>query len=128
MNILSAEEQQEFSLCYILEDEGVMKPLRNDEYIMDVTTQLESRRRAANNGEEGDYLLILTRAVWLQPLRRDSQLYVDALFFQLMPNYISGLMTPLGKGGVVSATLMVEWLYSLIHSVISFILCTFRAM
>uniref|UniRef100_A0A915CY47 MyTH4 domain-containing protein n=1 Tax=Ditylenchus dipsaci TaxID=166011 RepID=A0A915CY47_9BILA len=97
MKVRSSEEQQEFSLCYILEKDNTMKALNNDEYILDVITELDSKQE--------EYILILTRTVWIHPLRSDSDLYCDALFFQIMPNYIAGLLTSLVNGNVTAAIL-----------------------
>lgn len=77
-----------------------MKNLNNDEYILDVTTELETRNE--------EYILILTRSVWIHPLRQDSALYSDALFFQIMPNYIAGLMISF-KQGQISAAILVTF-------------------
>lgn len=55
--------------------DGGMKILNNDEYIMDVTTELD----VANE----EYILLLTRSVWISPLRADNPLYIDVLFFQV---------------------------------------------
>lgn len=49
--------------------------LNNDEYIMDVITELELK--------EEEYALMLTRSAWISPLRTDNWLYVDVLFFQV---------------------------------------------
>lgn len=81
-----------------------MKTLNNDEYVLDVITELEARKNG--NDLTNDYILILTRSVWIHPLRVDSQLYTDALFFQIMPNYIAGLLTWLCNGNVMAATLV----------------------
>src|SRR5688572_469784 len=45
--------------------------------------------------------------VWLHPLRRDSELRTDALFFQLMPNYLAGLYTTLRADGSATASTLV---------------------
>ncbi|KAI1732084.1 myTH4 domain-containing protein [Ditylenchus destructor] len=97
MNVRSNEEQQEFSLCYVLEEDNSMKFLNNDEYVMDVITELDSRKE--------EYTFILTRIVFIHPLRQDSDLYSDALFFQIMPNYIAGLLNSLNNGMVSAAVL-----------------------
>lgn len=120
MNILSINEQQEFVLCYILDKgncksliklftnqfllDNTMKMLNNDEYVLDVITELEAKE--TNNDSISDYILILTRNVWIHPLRIDNQLYTDALFFQIMPNYIAGLLTWLCNGNIMAAILV----------------------
>lgn len=87
MNVLSESEQHEFALCYILEKDSSLRVLNNDQYILDVTTELDSKNER--------YTLILTRTVWIHPLREDNQLYIDVLFFQIVPNYMAGLLTTL---------------------------------
>ncbi|KAL3095356.1 hypothetical protein niasHS_007455 [Heterodera schachtii] len=98
MNIRSVAEQQEFSLCYILLKDNSMHTLLNDEYVMDVCTELETR------GD--DFVLILTRSVWLHPIRRECDLCTDALFFQLLPNYLAGLPVSLRADGSATAALL----------------------
>jgi len=73
LNIRSPLEQQEFCLCYVVEADNTMKLMANDEYILDVTTELEFKRR--------DYFLLLKRTVWIHPLRLDNDLYIDVMFF-----------------------------------------------
>jgi hypothetical protein len=67
--------------------------------VLDVCTELDLR------GEE--FLLVLTRTVWLHPLRRDNNLYTDALFFQLVPNYLAGIFTSFRRDGTVTAGTLV---------------------
>lgn len=55
--------------------DNTMKLMANDEYILDVTTELEFKRR--------DYFLLLKRTVWIHPLRLDNDLYIDVMFFQV---------------------------------------------
>ncbi|VDN04137.1 unnamed protein product [Thelazia callipaeda] len=74
LNIRSPAEQQEFCLCYILESEGKIKMLANDEYIMDICTKLEH--------DQKQYFLLLKRTVWIHPLRLDNARYIDVMFFQ----------------------------------------------
>ena len=90
MNVLSEAEQHEFALCYILEKDSTLRVLSNDEYILDVTSELETKNE--------NFTFILTRTVWIHPLREDNKLYIDVLFFQLVPNYMTGLLTTLPKG------------------------------
>ncbi|KAE9553870.1 hypothetical protein FO519_002911 [Halicephalobus sp. NKZ332] len=90
MNVLSEAEQHEFALCYILEKDNSLRVLSNDEYILDVTSELETKNEK--------FTFILTRTVWIHPLREDNKLYIDVLFFQLVPNYMTGLLTNLPKG------------------------------
>uniref|UniRef100_A0A0R3S326 MyTH4 domain-containing protein n=1 Tax=Elaeophora elaphi TaxID=1147741 RepID=A0A0R3S326_9BILA len=80
LNIRSAAEQQEFCLCYILESEDKIKMLANDEYVMDVCTELEHNQK--------QYFLLLKRTVWIHPLRLDNARYIDAMFFQVFLSHI----------------------------------------
>lgn len=56
--------------------ESTMKLLSNDEYILDVCTELEHQKK--------DYFLLLKRTVWIHPLRLDNNLYIDVMFFQVI--------------------------------------------
>lgn len=52
-----------------------MRVASNDEYILDICTMMEHRNV--------DYVFILRREVWIHPLRIDSALYIDAMFYQV---------------------------------------------
>ncbi|CDW54393.1 MyTH4 and SH3 9 domain containing protein [Trichuris trichiura] len=95
LNIKSSLEQQEFSLCVVVETSQI---LSNDEYILDVTTELE------NNGL--DYFILLKRIVWMHPLRKDSVLYTDIMFFQILPDYLEGLLVIMRGPDSLSAATM----------------------
>ncbi|KFD55371.1 hypothetical protein M513_03711 [Trichuris suis] len=98
LNIKSSLEQQEFSLCVVIETSNTMRILSNDEYILDVTTELE------NNGL--DYFILLKRIVWMHPLRKDSELYTDIMFFQVLPDYLEGLLVIMRGPDSLSAATM----------------------
>jgi len=98
LNIRSASEQQEFCLCYILEAENAMKLLATDDYILDVTTELDHKQK--------EYFLLLKRTVWIHPIRLDNQLYIDVMFFQLVPDYLEGLLVIMQTIDTLSATMM----------------------
>uniref|UniRef100_A0AC35U717 Unconventional myosin-XV n=1 Tax=Rhabditophanes sp. KR3021 TaxID=114890 RepID=A0AC35U717_9BILA len=83
MNVVSIAEQQEFSLSYIIEHDNEMHIIANDAYILDETTKLTLENKKV--------MLVLKRNVWIQPLRFDNPLLIDALFSQIIPDYISGL-------------------------------------
>uniref|UniRef100_A0AC34F7I7 MyTH4 domain-containing protein n=1 Tax=Panagrolaimus sp. ES5 TaxID=591445 RepID=A0AC34F7I7_9BILA len=97
MNVWSDAEQHEFALCYILEKDSTLRVLSNDEYILDITSELETRNEK--------FILILTRTVWIHPMREDNDLYIDVLFFQVVPNYMAGLLTimPMNNSNQLSA-------------------------
>lgn len=52
-----------------------MKLLATDDYILDVTTELEHKQK--------EYFLLLKRTVWIHPIRLDNSLYIDVMFFQV---------------------------------------------
>ncbi|CEF59852.1 Unconventional myosin-XV [Strongyloides ratti] len=83
MNIYSINEQQEFSLCYLIENENNMKIISNNQYILDITTKMTLEKKKI--------MLVLKRFVWISPLRFDNNLFIDAMFYQILPDYISGL-------------------------------------
>ncbi|VDN59410.1 unnamed protein product [Dracunculus medinensis] len=108
LNIRSPTEQQEFCLCYILEIENIMKLLSNDEYILDICTELEHKKK--------EYFLLLKRTVWIHPLRLDNILYIDVMFFQIVPDYIEGLLIA-PKPATLSAAFLeeVSFIGALLH-------------
>lgn len=83
MNIFSLKEQQEFSLCYLIENENNMEIISNNEYILDITTKMTLEKKKI--------MLVLKRFVWISPLRFDNNLLIDVMFYQILPDYISGL-------------------------------------
>lgn len=60
--------------------------LANDEYVMDVCTELEYNQK--------QYILLLKRTVWIHPLRLDNALYIDAMFFQVIYLFFSLSFSP----------------------------------
>lgn len=53
-----------------------MRLLSNDEYVLDICTDLERNNR--------NYFLLLKRTAWIHPIRLDNELYIDVLFFQVL--------------------------------------------
>ncbi len=91
-----------------------MKLLATDDYILDVTTELDHKQK--------EYFLLLKRTVWIHPIRLDNQLYIDVMFFQvrvssfdhkchsffqLVPDYLEGLLVIMQTIDSLSATMMV---------------------
>ncbi|VDN45569.1 unnamed protein product [Gongylonema pulchrum] len=83
-----------------------MKMLANDEYVLDVCTELEHHQKS--------YFLLLKRTVWIHPLRLDNARYIDVMFFQVVPDYIEGLLIA-PKNGKISAEALVS-VNSSVHS------------
>ncbi|ETN83438.1 myTH4 domain protein [Necator americanus] len=96
LNIRSPSEQQEFCLCYILEKENRMEYCNNDDYILDICTELEHKRQ--------QFHFLLKRCTWVHPLRLDHPVYIDVLFFQVVPDYMEGKFLMRQAGGYLSAS------------------------
>merc|ERR1712241_1133010 len=77
-------EREEFSLYCIIEGQTFTRPLYKEQYILDVTTDLQ--RQGAI------YYLIFCRSVWHHPLRLDNKLYIEVVFNQIAPDYLEGLL------------------------------------
>jgi len=77
-------ERDEFSLYCIIEGQTFTRPLYREQYILDVTTDLQ--RQGAI------YYLIFCRSVWHHPLRLDNKLYIEVVFNQIAPDYLEGLL------------------------------------
>ncbi|KIH49715.1 hypothetical protein ANCDUO_20209, partial [Ancylostoma duodenale] len=84
LNIRSPSEQQEFCLCYVLEKdppfilllpENRTEYCNNDDYILDICTELEHKRQ--------QFHFLLKRCTWVHPLRLDHPVYIDVMFFQV---------------------------------------------
>ncbi|GMT07041.1 hypothetical protein PENTCL1PPCAC_29215 [Pristionchus entomophagus] len=99
LNIRSPSEQQEFVLCAVLENAHAdTHYVKNDEYLLDIATELEHKTTP--------YSFHLRRAVWLHPLRLDSALYIDCMYYQILPDYQTGLLvSPQNNGHFSAATL-----------------------
>jgi len=59
-------------------------PLQREEYILDVTTELQKNQQV--------YYLIFCRSVWFFPMRLESDVYVEVVFNQIAPDYLEGLL------------------------------------
>ena len=84
INVVSSPEVDEFSLYCIVEGDTFTMPLAREEYILDVTTELQKNQQV--------FYLIFCRSVWHFPLRLDSQLYIEVVFNQIAPDYLEGLL------------------------------------
>lgn len=61
LNIVEAPEAEEFSVYCIVEGDTFTMPLQKEEYILDVTTELQKNQQT--------FYLIFCRSVWFYPLR-----------------------------------------------------------
>ncbi|KFM66332.1 Unconventional myosin-XV, partial [Stegodyphus mimosarum] len=84
MGISTEFEIQEYSLYCIVEGDQYTMPLEYDEYILDLVAELERN--------ENTYYLIFCRSVWYCDLRLDSELYIDTIFHQIIPDYLAGYL------------------------------------
>ena len=75
-----------------------MKLISNDEYVLDVCTELDEKNR--------QFFLLLKRTAWIHPLRLDNSLYIDVMFFQVVPDYLEGLLIVMRTEDSVSAAVM----------------------
>lgn len=62
-------------------------PLESDEYILDLIAELERN--------ENKYYLVFCRSVWYYELRLDSELYIEIIFHQIIPDYLEGYLLTL---------------------------------
>ncbi|WKY16951.1 hypothetical protein Q1695_001507 [Nippostrongylus brasiliensis] len=96
LNIRSPSEQQEFCLCYVLEKDNRIEYCANDDYILDICTELEHKRQK--------FHFLLKRCTWVHPLRLDHMVYIDVMFFQIVPDYLQGLYLTRQASGHLSAS------------------------
>ncbi|VDP07507.1 unnamed protein product [Heligmosomoides polygyrus] len=96
LNIRSPSEQQEFCLCYVLEKDNRTEYCANDDYILDICTELEHKRQ--------QFHFLLKRCTWVHPLRLDHPVYIDVMFFQVVPDYLQGLLLTRQASGHLSAS------------------------
>lgn len=69
--------------CEFYLDEYTL-PLERDEYVLDLTAELE------RNGHQ--YYLVFCRSLWYHDLRLDSELYIEIVFQQILPDYLEGYL------------------------------------
>lgn len=99
IGVTSEAERAEFSLYCIVAGDALTMPLAGDEYVLDVTTELQRAHHP--------FYLIFCRSVWHHPLRNDAPpLYTEVLFNQVAPDYLEGLLLVLPGGGVPPAPVL----------------------
>jgi len=84
INVRSDHEMEEYSLYCIVEGDTFTMPLAREEYILDVTTELQKNQQV--------YYLIFCRSVWHYPMRLENPLYIEIVFNQIAPDYLEGLL------------------------------------
>jgi len=84
VNISEPAEAEEFSVYCIVEGDTFTMPWQKEEYILDVTTELQKNQQV--------FYLIFCRSVWYFPMRLDSNLYIEVVFNQIAPDYLEGLL------------------------------------
>jgi len=90
IKVRSEQEMQEYSIYCIVEgDTSFTMPLAREEYILDVTTELQKNQQV--------YYLIFCRSVWHYPMRLDNSLYIEIVFNQLISDYLEGLLLVLPR-------------------------------
>jgi myosin XV len=76
IGVTSEAERAEFSLYCIVAGDALTMPLAGDEYVLDVTTELQRAHHP--------FYLIFCRSVWHHALRNDAPpLYTEVLFNQV---------------------------------------------
>ncbi|XP_018374566.1 PREDICTED: unconventional myosin-XV [Trachymyrmex cornetzi] len=84
ISVRNPHEMDEFSLYCIVDGDAFTMPLARDEYVLDVTTELQKNHQV--------FYLIFCRSVWYYPLRLDAALYIEVVFNQIAPDYLEGLL------------------------------------
>ncbi|XP_050682960.1 unconventional myosin-XV [Leptidea sinapis] len=99
IGVRSSAERAEFSLYCIVAGDALTMPLAADEYVLDVSTELQRAHHP--------FYLIFCRSVWHHPLRPDAApLYTEVLFNQVAPDYLEGLLLVLPGGGAPAAPVL----------------------
>ncbi|XP_077262617.1 unconventional myosin 10A [Temnothorax americanus] len=84
ISVRNPHEMDEFSLYCIVDGDAFTMPLARDEYVLDVTTELQKNHQV--------FYLLFCRSVWYYPLRLDAALYIEVVFNQIIPDYLEGLL------------------------------------
>ena len=91
IDVHSANEIEEYSLYCIVEgDSSASMRLSREEYILDVTTELQKNQQV--------YYLIFCRSVWHYSMRLDNTLYIEIVFNQIASDYLEGLLLVVPSG------------------------------
>ncbi|CAI5456126.1 unnamed protein product [Caenorhabditis angaria] len=96
MNVKSLSEQQEFSLCYTIGKDNKLQYCKNDDYIMDIITEMEHKKLS--------FQFFLKRTVWVHPMRFDNVAYIDSMFDQVIDDYLRGSIISTNAFGQLTAT------------------------
>lgn len=87
----SEAERLEFSLYCIVAGDALTMPLAGEEYVLDVTTELQRAHHP--------FYLIFCRSVWHHPLKPDAPpLYTEVLFNQVGTPSETGSSGNISKG------------------------------
>ncbi|KJH41057.1 myTH4 domain protein [Dictyocaulus viviparus] len=96
MNIRSSSEQQEFSLFYVIENGNQSEYCANTKYILDINSELEYQHQ--------EYHFVLKRCTWVYPLRLDNPLYIEMMYYQILPDYLNGILVTKNRNGDLNAS------------------------
>jgi myosin-15 len=109
INVRSEQEMEEYSLYCIVEGDTFTMPLAREEYILDVTTELQKNQQV--------YYLIFCRSVWHYPMRLDNALYIEIVFNQIAPDYLEGLLLVM-PGEQISQDCVVSYFYHTVERIL----------
>ncbi|XP_052263037.1 unconventional myosin-XV-like isoform X3 [Dreissena polymorpha] len=108
IDIQDAVEVDEYTV-FLRTRSGTFSRLRNEEYILDVTTEL---LRTST-----EYDLVFQRTVWYFPFKvSDNLFYNELMYFQCFPDYVDGLLV-MTKNGTLNKQYErdIQFLAALLH-------------
>ncbi|CAH1793641.1 unnamed protein product [Owenia fusiformis] len=102
LHISNDIETEEYAIFYVVEKENLYCPLTRNEYIFDITTELMIQRK--------EFYLLFQRTSWFFPLRLEgsSDLYIDIIYNQCIPDYLDGLLLLIQEGGALTPEMTMD--------------------
>ncbi|ELU02236.1 hypothetical protein CAPTEDRAFT_227847 [Capitella teleta] len=85
LSINAPLERDEHSIFYVIENDNRYCPLSREEYLFDITTELENHKKP--------FYLLFQRTSWVFPLHLSgNNLYIDVMYHQSLPDYLDGFL------------------------------------
>jgi len=94
LEINDAVEKEEYSIFYVIESEDRYSPLKPEDYIFDITSELTNQKK--------QFYLLFQRSSWVFNIHLDGNIqYIDVMYHAVIMDYHDGFFLPMSKPNVV---------------------------